>query len=104
MIRNLLRLIGLLGLGLVAGCGGGDNPAATKTATPPAPALAISSAAPPSGGVGTSYAGNGFSLTASGGNVQRRFDVNALRMLALMSDAIRQRAATAITFCVIFIP
>ena len=67
MIRNLLRLIGLLGLGLVAGCGGGDNPAATKTATPPAPALAISSAAPPSGGVGTSYAGNGFSLTASGG-------------------------------------
>jgi len=36
--------------------------------------------------------------------VQRRFDVNALRMLALMSDAIRQRAATAITFCVICIP
>lgn len=33
VIRKLLRLIGVLGLGLVAGCGGGggDNPAATKT-------------------------------------------------------------------------
>jgi large repetitive protein len=34
--------------------------------TPP-PKLAITSATPPSGGVGTSYAGSGFSLTASGG-------------------------------------
>ena len=46
-------------------CGGGNYQPQTNT-TPPA-ALAITSAAPPSGTVGTSYAGNGFSLTASGG-------------------------------------
>ncbi len=68
MKKRLLALIGLLGLSLLAGCGGGNSPAAIKTITPPpAPALAITSGAPPSSGVGTSYAGSGFSLTASGG-------------------------------------
>src|SRR6266851_666624 len=47
----------------VSGCGGGYQ----SHTTTPTPALAITSATPPSGGVGTSYAGSGFSLTASGG-------------------------------------
>src|SRR6266478_5639371 len=46
-----------------SGCGGGYQP---PISTPP-PKLAITSATPPSGGVGTSYAASGFSLTASGG-------------------------------------
>ncbi len=48
---------------LLSGCGGASQ---TIIKTPP-PALAITSTAPPSGTVGTSYAGNGFPLTASGG-------------------------------------
>jgi len=47
----------------VSGCGGGYQ----SHTTTPTPALAITSATPPSGGVGTSYAGSGFSLRASGG-------------------------------------
>jgi hypothetical protein len=66
-MRNALAFLGLFGLGLLASCGGGYSPAGTKTSPPPPPTLAISSAAPPSGGVGTAYAGSGFSLTASGG-------------------------------------
>src|SRR2546423_3702663 len=68
MGKHLLVLISLSGLSFLVGCGGGNSPAPAKTATPPtAPALAITSGAPPSSSVGTSYAGNGFSLTASGG-------------------------------------
>ena len=48
---------------MLSGCGGGPQ---TIIKTPP-PALAITSATPPSGTVGTAYAGSGFSLTASGG-------------------------------------
>jgi len=65
-MRNPLAFLGLLGLTVLASCGGG-SPTSRETSPPPLPALAISSAALPSGGVGTSYAGSGFSLTASGG-------------------------------------
>ena len=63
MKRYALAVPGLLGLMLQAGCGGGYQP----QVTPPPAALAITSAAPPAGNVGSSYAGNGFSLAASGG-------------------------------------
>ncbi len=66
-MKLLTRAAGMvLSVALVlsaSGCGGGSQP----HITPPPPALAITSAAPPSGTVGTSYDGNGFSLTASGG-------------------------------------
>jgi putative Ig domain-containing protein len=50
----------------LTGCGGGSYQPQTNTTTPP-PALSIASAALPSGTVGSPYAGNGFSLAASGG-------------------------------------
>jgi hypothetical protein len=53
---------------LFTGCGGGSAPAPTAATPPPsAPALTISSGAPPSGTAGAAYAGSGFSFTASGG-------------------------------------
>lgn len=65
-MKPLMRAAGIvLSVALVlsaSGCGGGTDPITT-----PPPVLAITSATPPSGGVGTSYAGSGFSLTASGG-------------------------------------
>ena len=63
MRNHALALLGLLGLTLLVSCGGGNQPHITI----PPPVLAITSVAPPSGTVGTPYAGNGFSLTASGG-------------------------------------
>src|SRR6266568_3334265 len=65
MRKHALALFGLLGLPLLVSCGGGAYQPQTNTTAPPN--LAITSAAPPSGGVGTTYAGSGFSLTASGG-------------------------------------
>jgi len=50
----------------LAGCGGGSAPR-QMTPPPDGPELAISSSEPPAGSAGISYAGNGFSLTASGG-------------------------------------
>src|SRR5437879_4679684 len=73
MRNHALTLFGLLGLTLLVGCGGGNEPHIT---TPP-PALAITSAAPPSGTVGTPYAGNGLSLTASGGKAPYNWSWNA---------------------------
>jgi hypothetical protein len=61
----ILAMVWIVTASLLSGCGYGYQPS-TNTTTPP-PALAIASAAPPSGTVGTSYAGNGFSLAASGG-------------------------------------
>jgi len=63
----------LLIAALLSGCGGASQPIIK---TPP-PALAITSAAPPSGTVGTSYAGNGFSLTVSGGKAPYNWSWNA---------------------------
>jgi Galactose oxidase, central domain/Kelch motif len=60
---GILSTVMLLIAALLSGCGGASQPIII---TPP-PALAITSTAPPSGTVGTSYAGNGFPLTASGG-------------------------------------
>jgi large repetitive protein len=66
MRKHVLALFGLLGLTLLVSCGGGAyQPQTNTTATQN---LAITSAAPPSGSVGTSYARGGFSLTASGGH------------------------------------
>lgn len=65
MKKHLLVLLGTCALSLLVGCGGGSYQ--PQTITTPPPALRISSAAPPSGTVGTPYAGNGFSLAASGG-------------------------------------
>jgi hypothetical protein len=68
-MKSELRTAGpaslVLLVAVLTGCGGSYQPQ-TSTTTPP-PALAITSSTPPSGGVGTSYAGSGFSLTASGG-------------------------------------
>ena len=63
MRNHALAVVALLGLISLVSCGGGYQ---SPTITPP-PALAIASAAPPSGTVGAPYAGSGFSLTASGG-------------------------------------
>ena len=63
-MRNHALALTLLGLVSLAGCGGNQSQTIIKT---PPPALAITSAAPPSGTVGTAYAGSGFLLTASGG-------------------------------------
>ena len=65
-------LLGLVGLTLLVSCGGGNGPHITRP-----PALAITSTAPPSGTVGTSYAGDGFSLTASGGKAPYSWSWNA---------------------------
>src|SRR5437016_5574002 len=60
---GILSTVMLLLAALLSGCGGASQ---TIIKTPP-PALAIASAALPSGTVGSPYAGNGFSLAASGG-------------------------------------
>jgi len=60
---GILSTVMLLLVALLSGCGGASQ---TIIKTPP-PALAIVSAALPSGTVGSPYAGNGFSLAASGG-------------------------------------
>jgi len=62
MKKNLAGLFLLCALSVLAACGGGSN-----VTTTPAPALTITSAAPPTGTAGSAYAGNGFLLTASGG-------------------------------------
>ena len=60
MKKYLLGLLVVYGMYLQTGCGGGSSP---QTQQP----LAITSSTPPSGTTGTAYAGNGFVLTASGG-------------------------------------
>ena len=67
MRNHIWGLVALLGLSLLAGCGGGGSPGPKATTPPPIPALAITSGAPPSGRVGSAYGGSGFSLSASGG-------------------------------------
>jgi Putative Ig domain len=62
-----LAMMALIVFGLGLGCGGGGSDITGTQTTTPSPALAITSGPPPSGSVGTSYAGNGFSLSASGG-------------------------------------
>ena len=62
-----LAMMALIVFGLGLGCGGGGSDITGNQTTTPPPALAITSGSPPSGSVGTSYAGNGFSLSASGG-------------------------------------
>ena len=57
-----MAIAALMGIVLLVACGGGSKPIIN---TPPP--LTITSATPPAGTVGTAYAGNGFSLTASGG-------------------------------------
>lgn len=65
MQERISKLAVLFALTLLVGCGGGSYQ--PQTVITPPPPLAIASAALPSGTVGTPYAGNGFSLAASGG-------------------------------------
>src|ERR1041384_2379708 len=60
MGKYLLGLFGFCGLCFLTGCGGASG------SQVPQP-LAITSAAPPYGFVGSAYAGGGFALTATGG-------------------------------------
>ncbi len=62
MKKYLLGLLVVYAMYLQMGCGGGSS--STSQAQQP---LAITSSTPPSGTTGTAYAGNGFALTASGG-------------------------------------
>lgn len=71
MKKYLVGALALCGLLLLAGCGGASTP-------PPPLTLAITSAAPPSGTTGSGYAGNGFALTASGGQAPYNWSVSAL--------------------------
>ena len=65
MKKHAMVIPGLMGIVVLVACGGGLQQT-TTTAPPPLP-LAITTAAPPGGTVGISYAGSGFSLAASGG-------------------------------------
>jgi hypothetical protein len=77
-MRNRVRgLVALLGTSLLANCGGGSTPIGTKTITSP-PALAITSGLPPSGSIGSTYAGSGFSLRASGATPPYQWNWKAL--------------------------
>jgi len=60
MGKYLLALFGFCGLSFLISCGGASGSQATQP-------LAITSAAPPYGFVGSAYASGGFALTATGG-------------------------------------
>ncbi len=66
MNKHLMTALGLIALIALIGCGASNSSVATRTTSPP-PTLAINSSTPPGGSVGTSYAGPGFLLSASGG-------------------------------------
>src|SRR5690348_5614251 len=73
MKKYLVSSLGLCGLLALAGCGGGSS-STTQTLQP----LAITSSTPPAGTTGAPYAGNGFALTASGGQAPYIWSVSAL--------------------------
>jgi len=68
----------------LAGCGGGSVPVPVIP-PPKGPAFAITSSAPPAGSIGASYAGNGFSLSASGGTAPYEWSWNGSQGSSLPS-------------------
>lgn len=66
MTKHALEILGVMWIVVLVACGGGSQQQ-TITPAPPLLPLVIASVALPSGTVGSPYAGNGFSLAASGG-------------------------------------